>query len=185
MAQMVKNLHAMQETRVQSLGWEDPLEGRAWQPTPVFLSGESHGQRSLPGYSPRGSQRVRCNWRDWEWMHACIHEILKIVVSWFLFKFQELTRRIQMYSLDLLKKNKRKNSSNRPVYTFLCVMCVNSCSVLFPAHYYISNYWENTKTGIWEPFLQHKVVALCFLTCLLNDLVFSEEQKPFKNTEEI
>ena len=27
---------------------------RAWQPTPIFLSGESHGQRSLVGYSPRG-----------------------------------------------------------------------------------------------------------------------------------
>ena len=25
---------------------------RAWQPTPVFLPGESHGQRSLTGYSP-------------------------------------------------------------------------------------------------------------------------------------
>ena len=25
---------------------------RAWQPTPVFLPGEFHGQRSLPGYSP-------------------------------------------------------------------------------------------------------------------------------------
>ena len=24
---------------------------RAWQPTPVFLPGESHGQRSLEGYS--------------------------------------------------------------------------------------------------------------------------------------
>ena len=27
---------------------------RAWQPTPVFLPGESHGLRSLAGYSPRG-----------------------------------------------------------------------------------------------------------------------------------
>ena len=27
---------------------------RAWQPTPVFLSGESHGERSLMGYSPLG-----------------------------------------------------------------------------------------------------------------------------------
>ena len=27
---------------------------RAWQPTPVFLPGESHGQRSLAGCSPRG-----------------------------------------------------------------------------------------------------------------------------------
>ena len=31
---------------------------RKWQPTPVFLLGESHGQRSLVGYSPRGLQRV-------------------------------------------------------------------------------------------------------------------------------
>ena len=38
--------------QVQSLGWEDPLEG-AWQPTPVFFPGESHGQRSLAGYSPQ------------------------------------------------------------------------------------------------------------------------------------
>ena len=27
---------------------------RTWQPTPVFLPGESYGQRSLAGYSPRG-----------------------------------------------------------------------------------------------------------------------------------
>ena len=27
---------------------------RKWQPTPVFLPGESHGQRSLAGYSPGG-----------------------------------------------------------------------------------------------------------------------------------
>ena len=34
------------------LGQEDPLE-EGGQPTPVFLPGESHGQRSLAGYSPR------------------------------------------------------------------------------------------------------------------------------------
>ena len=27
---------------------------RTWKPTPVFLPGESHGQRSLEGYSPWG-----------------------------------------------------------------------------------------------------------------------------------
>ena len=47
---MVRSLPAMQETRVGSLGQEDPLEkGKA---APVFLSGGSHGQRSLGGYSP-------------------------------------------------------------------------------------------------------------------------------------
>ena len=108
---MVKNLPAMRETQVQSLGQEDPLEKgmvthssilawripwteepggpqsmgsqrvrrdwgtiksiclqfgrprfnpwvgkiswrRKWQPTPVFLPGESHGQGSPAGYSP-------------------------------------------------------------------------------------------------------------------------------------
>jgi len=33
------------------LSWEDPWR-RKWQPTPVFLPGKSHGQRSLVGYSP-------------------------------------------------------------------------------------------------------------------------------------
>ena len=31
---------------------------REWQPTPVFLSGESHGQRSLTGYSPWGHKEL-------------------------------------------------------------------------------------------------------------------------------
>ena len=48
---MVKNLPAMQETRVQSLGQEDPLE-KGMAATSVFLEGEFHGQRSLVGYSP-------------------------------------------------------------------------------------------------------------------------------------
>ena len=52
-AQMVKNLPAMQETQHQSLGQEDPLE-KGWQPTPVFLPRGSYGQRSLVGYSPWG-----------------------------------------------------------------------------------------------------------------------------------
>ena len=32
---------------------------RKWQPTPVFLPGKSHGQRSLGGYSPWGCKKVR------------------------------------------------------------------------------------------------------------------------------
>ena len=31
---------------------------RKWQPTPVFLPGESHGRRSLEGYSPRGPKEL-------------------------------------------------------------------------------------------------------------------------------
>ena len=50
-AQTVKRLSTMRETQVQSLVWEDPLE-KGWLPTPVFLPGESLGQKSLVGYSP-------------------------------------------------------------------------------------------------------------------------------------
>ena len=53
-AQMVKNETTMWETWVQSLGWEDPLEEGIWQPTPVFLLENPHGQRSLAVYSPQG-----------------------------------------------------------------------------------------------------------------------------------
>ena len=49
----VKNLYAVQETWVWSLGWEDPWR-REWQTSPEFFPGKSHGQRSLVGYSPWG-----------------------------------------------------------------------------------------------------------------------------------
>ena len=52
-AQMGKSLPAMQETQVQSLGWENSLR-KKWPPTPLFLPGESHGQRNLVDYSPWG-----------------------------------------------------------------------------------------------------------------------------------
>ena len=52
-AQTVKPQPAMWETGVWSLGQEGPLE-KEWQPTPVFLPGEFHGQRSLVNSSPWG-----------------------------------------------------------------------------------------------------------------------------------
>ena len=56
-AQMVKNLPAMWETWVQSLGLEDPLEKETATHS-SFLPGEFQGQRSLVGYSPWGSQEL-------------------------------------------------------------------------------------------------------------------------------
>ena len=54
---MIKNLPAMQETWVQSLGQEDPWR-REWQAIPVFLPGKFHGQRSLAGHSPWGYKEL-------------------------------------------------------------------------------------------------------------------------------
>ena len=46
----------IQQIRIQSLDREDSPGGgndsTKWQPTPAFLPGESHGHRSLMGYSP-------------------------------------------------------------------------------------------------------------------------------------
>ena len=57
MAQTVKNLPAMQETWVRSLGWEDPLEeGIATHSS--ILARKSQGQRSLVGYRPWGRKEL-------------------------------------------------------------------------------------------------------------------------------
>ena len=56
--QMVKNLPAMQETQVQSLGQEDPLE-KGMAIHSVVLPGESHGWRILVGYSPWGLKETQ------------------------------------------------------------------------------------------------------------------------------
>ena len=71
---MVKNPLAMQQTQetlVRFLGLDDPLE-ESMATTPVFLPGESHGQRSLVGYSPWGfkeSDRTEAT------SHSIIHNV--------------------------------------------------------------------------------------------------------------
>ena len=51
---MIKDLPAMQETWVQSLGGERSPGGQKWQRTLVFMPEKSHGESSLVGYSPWG-----------------------------------------------------------------------------------------------------------------------------------
>ena len=52
------------DPRVGTIPWR-----REWQPTPVFLPGKSHGQRSLAGYSPWGRKESdmteRLNNNNW------------------------------------------------------------------------------------------------------------------------
>ena len=48
---VVKNLPASEGDTGSIPGLKIPWS-RKWQPTPVFLSGKVHGQRSLVGYSP-------------------------------------------------------------------------------------------------------------------------------------
>ena len=71
-AETVKNLPAMLETQVRSLGWEISWR-REWQPTPVFLPGEFQGQRSLEGYSPWGH-------KESDTTERLTHSIVKMVM---------------------------------------------------------------------------------------------------------
>ena len=57
MAQTVKNLPAMQETRFDPWVGQIPSK-REWVSTPVLLPGEFHGQPSLVGYSPWGGKEL-------------------------------------------------------------------------------------------------------------------------------
>ena len=63
-----------EEMWVRFLGQEDPLE-EGMQPTPVFLPGESHRQRSLAGYSPWGHKRVG---HDLAHMHTRLNKVTRV-----------------------------------------------------------------------------------------------------------
>ena len=84
-AQMIKNLPAMQETWVPWVGkisWR-----RAWQPTPVFLPGESPWTEEPSGVQPTGSQRVG---HDWVAKHSrVIDEAEPCGSSEVIFKYQK------------------------------------------------------------------------------------------------
>ena len=67
-AQMVKRLPAMQETRFDPWVGKIPWR-RKWQPTPVLLPGKFHGWRSLVGYSPQGHKELDTT----EWLHLMTH----------------------------------------------------------------------------------------------------------------
>ena len=100
MAQWVKNLPAM-----QSLGQKDPWR-RAWQTTPVFLPGKSHGQRSLAGSSPQGHKESDTTEAT---EHAHMHMMLESVKIPFFF----LHAHVQFSQHQLLKR-----------LSFLIVYCV-------------------------------------------------------------
>ena len=61
---VVKNLPTMQETqKLRFNPWVGKIPWRRnWQPTPEFLPGKSHGQRSPVGHSPWGHKSFGCNW---------------------------------------------------------------------------------------------------------------------------
>ena len=118
-AQMVKCLPTMQDTRVQSLVGKIPWK-RKWQPTPVFLPGKSHGLRRLVGYSPWGRKESDTTGQ--------------LLLSFF-FHFQCRTndqkqpanRTLKHWDSMLLTALKLIYSRNREKYINICILAC--CSV--------------------------------------------------------
>ena len=100
-AQLVKNLSAMQETWVRSLGWEDPLEkGKATHP--VFWPEEFHWVQSLRWEDPleKGKATQQVFWPK-EFHRLYIHRVAK---SWtrlsdFHFHFHAERWHLKMFML--------------------------------------------------------------------------------------
>ena len=73
--QAVKYIPAMQETWIQSLSWENPLE-KGIATHAILLPGESHGQRSLAGYNLQGSKES--DMTEQQRMHTFIATLFSI-----------------------------------------------------------------------------------------------------------
>ena len=80
MAQRVKHLPAMWETRVRSLSQEDPLE-KEMATHSSTLPGKSHGQRSMVGYSPWGCKVLFCLMLYWRHCRDQKYKVLFLRVA--------------------------------------------------------------------------------------------------------
>ena len=88
-AQMVKNLPAMQETWVQSLAQEIPW-WREWQPTPIFLPGEFPWTEEPDGLQSMGLQRVGHDWATNTFTFSCITRTEEQSETWLLVYFPHI-----------------------------------------------------------------------------------------------
>ena len=96
-------LPSMWETRVRSLGWEDPLEKEV-AITPVFLPGESHGQRSLVGYSPWG--RKESDMTERLHLFTSLLPFIYKALLWDFFSFK--TDKSLLFSFKDMMRNSKK-----------------------------------------------------------------------------
>ena len=70
-AQMVERLSAMQETRIRSLGWEDPLEKEMAAHSSI-LAWRIPWKKELGRLQSKGLQRARHDWATKSQVAACI-----------------------------------------------------------------------------------------------------------------
>ena len=134
-AQTVKHLLTMQETRLQSLDREDLLE-KAMQPTPVLLPGQSHGRRSLAGYSPWGRKKsdtaewLHFHFNSWETPKGC----LSVLCNCFLLSVGIVTTWVE-----------EQNVPQWPVSVFVCHQA-SGLTLCLPEWHHPANLLETKDT---------------------------------------
>ena len=118
-------LQETQETWVRSLGREDPGR-RKWQPTPIFLPGKFHGQRSLVGYSPWGCKELDMTDRLISDTHTCTQ--IQVEFSWF---WNRQNRSLaKSHTAPVLPARDPRLTSVRPA----CFPPLNPPGLLIPTH---------------------------------------------------
>ena len=136
---------------------------RKWQPTPVFLPGESHGQRSLVGCSPWGRTESDMTEATWQYVTHPISKWPTRPLSHSLYPGykNELRTPVQCWlSLDTAHCSNSISHYNKLQSLSFCLMSGNS----FPTH-------EQTMTIIFSFFnissqLRKSLDSMCQNTCI-------------------
>ena len=125
----------------------DPWVGKipwrkAWQPTPVFLPGESHGHRSLVGDGPQGRKEVEYNWSDLA-QHVVLHKNMgvgrhpKVIEG----PFEMILAKWRLHRLwgkRIMLERYKKHSENSFIWLQLCVYV---CVKMIQNWHYIEECW--------------------------------------------
>ena len=127
-AQTVKSLPTMRETRVQSLGWEGLLEKEMATHSSI-LPGKSQGWRSLVGYSPWGRKESdtteRLNWtqlNDWNFHFQTRMGIYKTIC---IYIHTEMHSHIPTYSNVISFILFYAHCAKKNMASFMCIsLCV-------------------------------------------------------------
>ena len=165
MAQRVNCLPPRRETWVQSLGWEDPRR-RKWQHTPVSLSGEFHGWRSLVGYSPWGHKELdRTEWLT----HICLLSMFYLFIVFMGFSRQKYWSDFPFLSPVAHVLSERWASKNWCFWTVLLEKTLVrplECKEIQPVHPKGNQFW--TFTGrtdaeaespiLWPPDVKNGLI---------------------------
>ena len=121
---------------------------RKWQPTPVFLPGESHGQKSPMGYSPRGCKELdTTEWlsRQAQHNHSCRNHVFTRQCILKIFTFSRDVKLTTFYRNQMIHY---KSLVFLWIYFELIVFATYSCSF----------YWIPTQIHEVSGYISHSPI---------------------------